>query len=254
MKDFDVSAALDTGATNGPPKRRMPRWLVGICVIVGLTFVFGFYLPSRKANEVRAEQIQHLSQEYRAATQSYETMSRELDEARKERDSLSTKLSEIEQARSSANTALDEAYASIEAELRKRIDSKQLSVEKGTTNVKIVLDGMYLIYPGKSVVHRPGAKMLCQVAKAIPKKVAHPTQIIARANGEKPWSSILETQFESSWQLSAGLAAEVAKEMEKCGLSGSDLRAVGAAHFEGDPDSAKKSAARFEIFVYPKQG
>jgi flagellar motor protein MotB len=254
MKDFDVSASLPAGAANGSRALRIPRWLVGISVIAALTFAVGFYLPAQRANQVRATQIDQLSREYQSATQSFAATSKELAKVQKERDELSGKLAEIQQAKSSANTALDQAYAGFETELRARIDKKQVSLEKGTTNIKIILEGMYLIYPGKTEVHRPGAKMLCEIVKAIPKKVAHPTQIIARANGEKPWSKILENQFESSWQLSAGLAAEVAKEMEKCGVPGTELRAVGAAHFDGDPGSAKKSPARFEIFVFPKQG
>lgn len=254
MKDFDVSAPLHASAANGARTLRMPKWLLGICVIAAGTFAIGFYLPAQKANEVRASQLDHLSGEYESAVQAYEATSQELAKVRKERDRVTGELTEIQQAKSSANTSLDQVYSGFETELRARIDKKQVSLEKGTTNVKIILEGMYLIYPGKTEVHRPGAKMLCEIVKAIPKKVAHPTQIIARANGEKPWSKILENQFESSWQLSAGLAAEVAKEMEKCGVPGNELRAVGAAHFDGDPGSAKKSAARFEIFVFPKQG
>jgi hypothetical protein len=48
------------------------------------------------------------------------------------------------------------------------------------------------------------------------------------------------------------MASEVAAELTKCGVAGTDLRAVGAAHFDGEPARARKSAARFEIYVYPE--
>src|SRR5690606_19838134 len=113
---------------------------------------------------------------------------------------------------------------------------------------------LYLIYPHKTFVHAQGAALLCHVARAIPKGTVRPTEVVAHANGVKPSSRILEKQFVKSWQLSGMMAAEVAAELENCGMAGTDLRAVGAAHFEGNPRDAKKSAARFEVLIYPGSG
>jgi hypothetical protein len=251
MEDFDTSALPGTSGGAKPQSLRLPRWLAGVCVILVLTFVSGFYWPLKNANDERVHQVKRLSHEYYLATQAYEGKTRELAELRGERDALKGELGNIETAETSAERELSALLESFESALRPRIDRKQLSVEKGKTSIKVVLEGMYLMYPGKSVVHKHGAALLCEIAKAIPKSPAHPTQVIARANGTKPWSTVLENQFETSWQLSAGLASEVSSEIETCGVLGTELRAVGAAHFEGEPKEAKKSAARIEIFVYP---
>ncbi len=243
--------APETGDTSGP-RRRTPRWLKGIYVVLGLTFVLGFYVPLLSANQTLSKQFLSLSKEYAQATQAFEETSRELAKEATEKNEFKAELSDISQAASSESQAIDELYAELLRTLKLPIERKQFSVKKGKRSVSVVIDSLHLVYPHKTFVHAQGAELLCQMARSIPKHAAFPTQVVAHQNGIEPSSRLLAKQFVSSWQLSSMMASEVALAIEKCGVAGTQLRAVGAAHFEGNPRDAKKSVARFEIFIYPK--
>lgn len=238
---------------NGAKTRsiQVPGWLWGIFAGAGLAFVGGFYVPLQDANATHIEQFKQLSNEYKQAIAGYEKTHAKLTAVEKVRDEQKVKLGKISDAKSSAEKALDDLLASVESTLESEIKNKLVSVRKSKNAVAISLEALYLIYPHKTFVHDRGKGLLCSITKAIPKGGEHPTQVFAHANGDTPWSGILKKQFTSSWQLSATVASEVAMELSTCGVAGSDLRAVGAAHFKGDPKLSRKSVARIEIFVYP---
>lgn len=253
MQRPDVSA-ISPEKSNGDAKRRgvcVPGWLAGFLLIFAVTFIAGYYLPARAANQELTRQVQRLSNEYRFAIDGYEVQVERLTTVTKERDEMKEALGEISQAESSAAGALGKLHDEMSAALSKLSKAELLSVTKTEQSVSVDIEARYLIYPHKTFVHAQGKQLLCQIARALPKGTGQPTRVVAHAHGEKPSSSILEKQLPTSWQLSAVMASEVAAAIESCGVAGVDLRAVGAAHFEGEPERARKSAARFEIFVFP---
>lgn len=255
MDDLNASApaAKSTTTSTGKwGKLATPVWLVGILILLALTFLGGFYLPLENANRELGAQVDNLSGQYRQAISGYEKVHGDLATVRKENAERGVALGEISRAESSAKDALAALHEQIKNDLEPLTKTKLVSVDTDPDSVRITIDALYLVYPHKTFVHARGADMLCKVSKAIPKGTGRATEVVAHANGDKPASSILEKQFPSSWQLSAVMASEVASELTKCGIAGTDLRAVGAAHFDGEASRARKSAARFEIYVYPE--
>lgn len=227
-------------------------WLLGILVAAGLTFVAGFYLPEKEAGAVLAEDLKRLANEYKQSVAAYEKTHAELAASEKVRAAQEGTLGEISELKSRTQKALDDLRGEIEGPLEKLIKSKAVSVEKKSDNITISLEALYLMYPHKTFVHEPGKRLLCEIAKALPENLKQPTDVIAHVHGEEPWSGILKKEFPSTFQLSGAVASEVTQQLALCGAPAEGLRAVGAAHFHGEPTLARKSVARLEIVVYPK--
>lgn len=234
------------------PSLRTPVWLWGILAGAAIAFVGGFYLPEQSANAVLTAHLERLSAEYQSAITAYEKKTAALTAAEKIRDEQKGKLGAISEAESKKEKAISELHGQIEGSLEKFVKNKVLTVERTDESVAISLQSHFLVYPHKTFVHAPGKRLLCEIAKSIPKQTAQPTQIVAHANGESPWSGILKKQLPSSFQLSGTIASEVTLELANCGIEGENLRAVGAGHFGGDATLAKKSPVRLEFLVYPK--
>gem|GEM_PF-6255864 len=236
-----------------PSKRRIysPGWLNGILAGGVLTFILGFYLPATDANEAHRERLTELSESHARLTSLHRTTADELSKVEKIGKEQKSKLSNIATAEASATQALTSLKQHITEKLAPQIKAKMISVEVGAEAVSINIEGMYLIYPHQVFVHARGERLLCQVAQAMKKGSHRPTEVVAHANGSKPASRTLDKQFPTSWQLSGVLAADVAEKLQKCGVAGTDLRAVGAAHHKGNDTLSKKSPARFELLVYP---
>jgi flagellar motor protein MotB len=254
MKHQEEVEAAPVDFSRKRRKFSLRRLLTGVGLLAMATFVFGYYLPVVSASEILTDQVKTLASEYRVATEAFEKTSEQLSSAQQKGNRLEQNLNKIDEAESSRKKALEQLHRSIEEALKLHADRRLLKVQKRSDHVAIVIEALYLIYPHKTFVHAQGAAFLCQVARAIPKDTDRPIEIVAHANGLKPSSNILEKQFLKSWQLSGMMAGEVASELENCGITGTNLRAVGAAHFEGNPREAKKSAARFEVLIYPASG
>lgn len=226
-------------------------WLAGLLVIASVTFVAGYYAPLGGANDELREQVKELSLEYQRAVAGFEATNAKLAASERLSDERKNALGKINAAESTAVSALTNLYKEIDQALEPLSSGKLVSVDKGHDSAIVTIDARFLIYPHKTFVHPQGKDLLCKIARALPKSTGRPSQVVAIANGDKPSSKIVEKQFPTSWQLSAGLAAEIAAELSNCGIAGTELRAVGAGHFDGDAKLAKKSPARFEIHVYP---
>lgn len=251
MENLDPHAPEAPAPRVSVPSRSVPPWLKGILVVLGVTFLLGFYLPLLLSHQKLTDQFKALSGEYQNATQAFEQASTALRSTEAEKKTAKGQLKEISLAKTSAERDLNDLYEEVRELLAVPLERKQFTLKRGPRSVIVVVDALHLIYPHKTFVHDPGAELLCNVARAIPKNAAFPTQIIAHQNGATPYSGLLAKQYASSWQLSAVLAAEVAAAMSNCGVAGADLRAVGAAHFEGNARDSRKSLARFEIHLYP---
>lgn len=234
------------------PGLRIPTWLLGILVGGGLAFVAGYYFPEQQANEVLARDLKRLGGEYQQALAAYEKSHAALAAVEKVRDEQKGALGEISEQKQEAEKALSDLHQAIASPLEKFVNAEALAIEKRDDSVTISLESLYLVYPHKTFVHDRGKKLLCEIAKALPKSVGKPTQVVAHVNGDEPWSGILKKEFPSTFQLSASIAAEVTLDLAACGTPADALRAVGAGHVAGDEKLAKKSVARIEIVVYPK--
>lgn len=250
LEEINRAPASLQGGTH--PARRIPPWLLGILVAGGLTFVAGFYLPQQEASAVLAGDLKRLANEYEQSVAAYEKINAELAAAQKVRDEQAGQLGEISELKSRAQKSVSELKGDLEGALEKFVKAKALSVQKEDDNVTISLESLYLVYPHKTFVHDRGKQLLCEIAKALPKNLGRPTEIIAHVNGDEPWSGILKKEFPSTFQLSATIASDVTQQLALCGATADGLRAVGAGHFEGDPKLARKSVARIEIVVYPE--
>ncbi len=228
-----------------------PAWLNGLLLASALTFVFAFYVPAIQADEKHTQQFTKLADEYARAVQIHRALTKELAQAKALSQEQKLELDEIASAKASSQGTLTNLYKKVTTALNAEIKAKIVSVKEGPASVKISVEGMFLIYPHQIFVHARGERLLCKVAKVIGENPERPTEVVAHANGSKPASRPLEKQFPTSWQLSGVLASDVAEKLQKCGLAGTELRSVGAAHHEGNASLAKKSPARFEITVYP---
>ena len=230
---------------------RIPVWFLGILLAGGVTFVAGFYIPGKEANAVLAQDMTRLAGEYKSSVAAYEKVQGELATAEKIRDEQKGALGEISDQKKRAENALGDLKSHLEGPLDKFVKAKALHIEKREGAAIISLEALYLVYPHKTFVHDRGKQLLCEIGKALPKDLDRPIDVVAHSHGGEPWSGILKKEFPSTFQLSASIASEVTRELSACGVSASDLRAVGAGHFKGDSKLARKSVARLEIVVYP---
>lgn len=232
---------------------RIPTWLLGILVASGLTFVGGFYYPEQDANAVLTRDLKHLGAEYERSLAAYQKSHVELTALEKIRDEQAGALGAISEQKQGAEKELAALYQAISNPLEKFVKAKALTVEKRESDVVVSLQSNYLVYPHKTFVHDRGKQLLCEIAKALPKTVDEPMQVVAHVNGDEPSSGPLKKEFPSSFQLSSSVAADVTLNLAACGVSADGLQAVGAGHAHGDPTLAKKSVARIDIVVSPKK-
>lgn len=229
-----------------------PAWLSGLILAAVLTFVLAFYLPATQTNAKHSQQFTELADEYARAVQIHRATTEKLSQVEAVREEQKRELDEIARAKASSQKTTASLYTKLTTSLSKEIKAKVVSVEEGQKSVRVSIEGMFLIYPHQIFVHARGQRLLCKVAKAVAQNEARLTEVLAHANGSKPASAPLEKQFPTSWQLSGVLAADVAEKLQTCGMQGTELRSVGAAHHQGNAGLAKKSPARFDIVVYPK--
>ena len=176
--DADALSMDNMSGRNKPSS----RWLVGLGVVVLLTFVAGFYVPLSRANGKLIEQQQSLAQEYRVATQEYKGTATELEKTRRERDDLKDRFSSLEQneeekrkASSDLNAKLKQAFA----------DEKGVSLSDPGERVLLTVDGQQLFSKASTSVDRGGKKLLCELAKQLQGVKVEPIEVTAHANAAK---------------------------------------------------------------------
>lgn len=250
MEEFNRAPTSLLGGTQRA--LRIPVWLLGILVAGGLTFVAGFYFPEKDASAVLAGDLKRLASEYKQSVAAYEKTNLELAAAQQVREEQSDQLGKISDQKTRMQQSLDSLQGEVERSLEKFVKAKALSVKKGGDSVTISIESLYLVYPHKAFVHDRGKQLLCEVAKALPKNLGRPSDVIAHINGDEPWSGLLKKEFPSTFQLSGAIASDVTQKLAECGAAPEGLRAVGAGHFLGEANLARKSVARLEIVMYPK--
>lgn len=231
-------------------RRRFP--LTGVLLLLALIgtggFVAGMYLPLQKAHRELAGKYESLAKSSRSVTDELTRTQEQLKGVEQDRSKLQSAVSANDERTKGASQRGNDLSQKLETALDKRVKQKTATLAQADNTVSVRIPSGALFTANGVGVSRPGAQLLCEVAKAMPTSEVTLTVAVHAANAEVP--AALTKNYKTAWDVTAAQAAAAAQVLTKqCGVAAAHV--VASAHGESQPIEGADVAdnARAELSV-----
>lgn len=226
------------------------RVAFGVLLLATITFGAGYYAPLTNAHALLAKEHRSLSETAEGTASQLEKTTEQLIATKKERDELQASIDKVTKAQKAKKSALEALTQAVETKLASSIKAKIITVEPTTDKVTLLIDDSRLFHPTEMQPHRPGATLLCAIAKGL-KDVDATFSVGAHSQLNKVKEGKLKVTYPSTWEFTAARAGAAVRALTACGLPEKATRAVGLGHSRPNSEADKKSTGELRLTLEP---